>query len=198
MTLAVDRAAVEILGKQVCVSPGIDHITLRIEFYDGRRRLSGVQLVIGQTFQVAVHPSDIIHSLNDEHMILGIDADAPHFPGYTTLGQGFRPIGIDFIVGHIILGFGWLRTKYCERDCQPRANPCLANMCGHVISSRQYVAPAFTVCGKSQFKAAFSSTSLTKSAVSRGIVRSGESSCAHTYGLVSLPDSGAGPSGLRW
>jgi len=92
---------------------------------------------------MAVHPSDIIHSLNDEYMILGIDAHASHFPGYPALGQGFRPIGIDFIVGHIILGFGWLRTKYCERDCQPRANPCLANMCGHVISSRQYVAPAF-------------------------------------------------------
>src|SRR5258708_28344954 len=127
MTLAVDRAAVEILGKKVCISPGIDHIALRIEFYDGRRRLSGVQLVIGQTFQMAVHPSDIIHSLNDEYMILGIDAHASHFPGYPALGQGFRPIEIDFIGAHIFMGFACLRTKYSELACKPRATPSLAS-----------------------------------------------------------------------
>jgi len=51
MTLAVDRAAVEILGKQVCISPRVHHIALGIKFNHGRRRLSGVQLVIGQSFR---------------------------------------------------------------------------------------------------------------------------------------------------
>ena len=48
-----------------------------------------------------------------------------------------------------------------------------------------------------RFRAGFSSTSLTKSAVSRGIVRSFECFCAHPYCLASLIDCGVGPSGLR-
>src|SRR5260370_13241103 len=49
----------------------------------------------------------------------------------------------DLVARHIILSLGTRRTGRCERDCQPRANPCLAKLHGHGMSSRQYVPPAF-------------------------------------------------------
>ncbi len=117
----IDRAAVQILRQNLRIAPGIDHLAVGVKLNHGRRGLPGVQFVVGQAFEVAVHPADVAHALRDEHVVLGVDAHAAHFAGHPSSGQRLGPGGIHFKFGNARLRPRGRGRKNQRRESQTPA-----------------------------------------------------------------------------
>ena len=85
VVLAVDETAMDRFGHLLRIAPCVHDVPVGIIFDDDRRGLLADSLL---------HRREIgpVHA---EHVILAIDADAADRPCHPSIGQGFRPIGID-------------------------------------------------------------------------------------------------------
>ena len=63
VVVAVHVAGMESWIEQLQITPGIDHVALRVELDDGRRQSSGAQLAV-----------EHVLSIEDEHVTLSVDA----------------------------------------------------------------------------------------------------------------------------
>ena len=49
-----------------------------------------------------------IATIDNDHMVVGIDANAAELPGDPSFRQRLGPVGIDFESGRITVGMRWL------------------------------------------------------------------------------------------
>ena len=84
VALSIDETPMNNPGHRVRVAPGIDEIAREVEDQDGRRLLRGLGLLFRNVAPVG-----------DDEVVMGIDADAAGAPDNPTLGQRFRPGGVD-------------------------------------------------------------------------------------------------------
>src|SRR6185369_1084564 len=75
VAVVVHGATVQILWQDLGLTPGIDHFAVAIELEYRRRGLSRIQFIAGQAFQVSIHAADITNALDDENVILSVDAN---------------------------------------------------------------------------------------------------------------------------
>ena len=85
VVLAVDETAMDRLGHLLRIAPEVHDVSIGIIFDDDRRGLLADGLLHRRQ----------IGSVHAEDVILAVDADAADRSRHPSIGQGFRPIGID-------------------------------------------------------------------------------------------------------
>ena len=111
VVVLVRVAGVEPWIEQRWITPGIDHVAFNVELDDRWRESARVQLAIENVLPV-----------EDEHVILRIDAGSAQASEHPAIGQRLRPVDVGFIVRRRAgLRVGEVSTDERGRDSEDRA-----------------------------------------------------------------------------
>ena len=93
VVIGVERTSVQARhGHSVRVAPARDQVAVHVEHQDVlRRHRASLRLVFGD-----------IASIEDDDVVVGVDADPRQLPVQPPLGQGPGPIRIDFEPGRLL------------------------------------------------------------------------------------------------
>src|SRR5207245_502077 len=127
----VEVAAVKARIEQIGVAPGMPHVAGRIELDDRRRHAPGIQLAL----------QDVLPVEND-HMVLTIDANAAQPAKHPAVRQGPRPGRIDIVVRRATLPPGPGSSTHLSprrqsgacADRRPEAGPPVPRRVPHTLT----------------------------------------------------------------